>query len=237
MASRNPMAARTARSASSSWRTGTPKTAMTASPMNFSTVPPCCSITFRAASKYRRITSRRLSGSSRSPSAVEPVTSQKSTVTVLRWAREGAVVFSDAPHPLQKAASSAFSRPQLLQLLKAWVRRVDVTMACGNDQSVVAKARRQRLDDRHRTVPAAGTPDSHAEGLTAAFRISLRRPEHQRLGAIDELTRDRILEDVCADGSVEARAGAEFGHPERVSHHADIHHPFGGGGHAELVAE
>ena len=34
-------AARTARSASSSCATGTPKTAMTASPTNFSTVPPC----------------------------------------------------------------------------------------------------------------------------------------------------------------------------------------------------
>ena len=33
-------AARTARSASSSWTPGIPKTAMTASPMNFSTVPP-----------------------------------------------------------------------------------------------------------------------------------------------------------------------------------------------------
>ena len=32
--------ARTARSASSSWATGAPHTAMTASPMNFSTVPP-----------------------------------------------------------------------------------------------------------------------------------------------------------------------------------------------------
>jgi hypothetical protein len=31
--------ARTARSASSSWATGAPNTAMTASPMNFSTVP------------------------------------------------------------------------------------------------------------------------------------------------------------------------------------------------------
>ena len=32
--------ARTARSASSSWAVGTPQTAITASPMNFSTVPP-----------------------------------------------------------------------------------------------------------------------------------------------------------------------------------------------------
>ena len=39
-ASTSSRAARTARSASSSWATGAPQTAMTASPMNFSTVPP-----------------------------------------------------------------------------------------------------------------------------------------------------------------------------------------------------
>ena len=41
--SRISMAARTARSASSSCKTGMPNTAMTASPMNFSTVPPWAS--------------------------------------------------------------------------------------------------------------------------------------------------------------------------------------------------
>ena len=40
-ASRISTAARHARSASSSCATGTPNTAITASPMNFSTVPPC----------------------------------------------------------------------------------------------------------------------------------------------------------------------------------------------------
>ncbi|MDQ2909565.1 MAG: hypothetical protein M3R39_00840 [Actinomycetota bacterium] len=40
-ASRISTAARTARNASSSCNTGTPNTAITASPMNFSTVPPC----------------------------------------------------------------------------------------------------------------------------------------------------------------------------------------------------
>ena len=39
-ASTSSRPARTARSASSSWATGAPQTAMTASPMNFSTVPP-----------------------------------------------------------------------------------------------------------------------------------------------------------------------------------------------------
>jgi hypothetical protein len=56
--------------------------------MNFSTVPPCRSITARAASKYRRITCRKLSGSSHSPKAVDSVTSQNSTVTVLRCSAE-----------------------------------------------------------------------------------------------------------------------------------------------------
>ena len=40
-ASTSSSAARTARSASSSCATGVPQTAITASPMNFSTVPPC----------------------------------------------------------------------------------------------------------------------------------------------------------------------------------------------------
>jgi hypothetical protein len=45
-------AARTARSASSSRATGAPQTAMTASPMNFSIVPPWRATTPRAISKY-----------------------------------------------------------------------------------------------------------------------------------------------------------------------------------------
>jgi len=48
IASRIASAARTARSGSSSCATGAPKTAITASPMNFSTVPPCRSISPRS---------------------------------------------------------------------------------------------------------------------------------------------------------------------------------------------
>jgi hypothetical protein len=44
-------AARTARSASSSWLVGAPQTAITASPMNFSIVPPWRSTIPRARSK------------------------------------------------------------------------------------------------------------------------------------------------------------------------------------------
>ena len=46
-------AARIARRASSSWAVGIPKTAIAASPMNFSTVPPWRSSAPRTASKYR----------------------------------------------------------------------------------------------------------------------------------------------------------------------------------------
>ena len=46
-----PWAARTARNGSSSCRRGMPKTAITASPMYFSTVPPCRSITAAIESK------------------------------------------------------------------------------------------------------------------------------------------------------------------------------------------
>jgi len=45
-------AARTARSASSSRVNGTPKTAIAASPMNFSSWPPYRPITWRTVSKY-----------------------------------------------------------------------------------------------------------------------------------------------------------------------------------------
>jgi NhaP-type Na+/H+ or K+/H+ antiporter len=77
-------AALTARRASSSCAAGTPKTAITASPMNFSTVPPWRSSASRASEKYSSITRRSASGSSRSPNSVEPETSANTTVTVFR---------------------------------------------------------------------------------------------------------------------------------------------------------
>jgi len=61
-------------------------------------------MTPRIASKYRPVTRRSDSGSSFSPSAVEPVTSAKITVTVLRVsARSGTA--PALPHAEQKPAS------------------------------------------------------------------------------------------------------------------------------------
>ena len=72
-------AARTARSASPSVAVGVPHTAITASPMNFSTTPPYRPITVRAVSKYRDSSSRTASGSRASDNGVNPATSQNST--------------------------------------------------------------------------------------------------------------------------------------------------------------
>ena len=114
-ASRSSCAARTALSASSSRTVGTPNTAITASPMNFSSVPPWRSIATLATSKYEAIRPRIASGSRRSPSDVEPATSQKSTVTTFRCSRFGAAS-SGAAHALQKRAPSGFSAPHAAQV-------------------------------------------------------------------------------------------------------------------------
>ena len=82
--SRIASAARTARSGSSSWAVGAPKTAITASPMNFSTVPPWRSSSARTRAWYGESRPRTSSGSSRSACAVKPTRSTKTMVTVLR---------------------------------------------------------------------------------------------------------------------------------------------------------
>ena len=86
-ASRISNAARTARRASSSWTSGMPKTATTASPTTSSTVPPCRSSTARISWKQRSSGSRLDSGSRGSPARVDPRTSAMSVVTVRRVSR------------------------------------------------------------------------------------------------------------------------------------------------------
>ncbi|RPK76654.1 hypothetical protein EES45_22535 [Streptomyces sp. ADI97-07] len=107
---RIPRAAARARRASSSRTTGTPKTAITASPMNFSGVPPRATISALIASKYRSVTVRRVSGSSTPDSAVEPTRSQKSTVTGLRSSSAGATATAHGvPQEKQNRASGGSS--------------------------------------------------------------------------------------------------------------------------------
>ena len=116
--SRIASAARTARSGSSSCAVGAPKSATTASPMNFSTVPPKRSSSPRRCAWYGASRPRTSSGSSCSARAVKPTRSAKSTVTTLRSSRAGAAgASSAAPHAWQNRAVSGFSAEQLGQTI------------------------------------------------------------------------------------------------------------------------
>ena len=102
---------RASRSASSSCSLGMPKTAITASPMYFSTVPPCRSSTLRISSKNLVITRRTVSGSSSSPIGVEPTTSQKTIETVFLAMPSAGAAVSGLAHDIQNRAGSGLSRP------------------------------------------------------------------------------------------------------------------------------
>ncbi len=132
-------AARTARSASSSWTLGTPKTARRASPANFSTVPSYRRTSWARRSKVEDTSDEMSSGSWRSARSVKPARSAKRSVATLRSRRPegrtpavasvsdaapaagaavasaGAAVASAGgaarPHRLQKRASGSMGSP------------------------------------------------------------------------------------------------------------------------------
>src|SRR5690606_31394390 len=107
--------ARTHRSGSVSVATGAPNSAITASPMYFSTTPPYCAMTRRVAEKKLVCTRRNSSGSVRSAYGVESTRSTKSTLTRRRSSSAAVARCSPsrgAPQPVQKAASGANGRPQ-----------------------------------------------------------------------------------------------------------------------------
>ena len=114
-------AARTARSGSSSCDWGTPNTAITASPMNFSTVPPnaaaaCDSSLYTSASSARRC-----SASTRIASSVEPARSANSTVASLRSSPPADAGVSGRPQLGQKRAPSGTALPHAGQVKpSAW---------------------------------------------------------------------------------------------------------------------
>ena len=100
---------RTARSASPSAATGVPHTAITASPMNFSTTPPYRVITVRATPKYSDSSSRTASGSRASDRGVNPATSQNSTEQTRRSATGPAA--APAPGGAASVPDGAGGRP------------------------------------------------------------------------------------------------------------------------------
>src|ERR671936_804411 len=90
---------------------------MIASPMYFSTVPPCFSSTARIVLKYSFRSERSVSVSRRSASGVEPLRSEKTTVTIFRTSSGTTCVSpSGEPHIPQMRNRSGFSSPQLGQI-------------------------------------------------------------------------------------------------------------------------
>ena len=88
---------------------------MTASPMYFSTVPPCSSSTARMTSKYRVKTSRSDSESSCSPRFVDPLRSEKTIETVFLTSWTGSEIARGVPQYPQSLNRSGFSSPQFVQ--------------------------------------------------------------------------------------------------------------------------
>ena len=114
-------ALKTARCASSSCATGAPYTAITASPMNFSTVPPNRSISRRTRAWYVARVSWTSSGSARSKREVNSTRSQNKIVTTLRSSRPRPPASSAFPQAAQKTAASGLRCPQLRQTVTAEV--------------------------------------------------------------------------------------------------------------------
>jgi hypothetical protein len=115
--SRMTSAARTARSGSSSCATGAPNSGTTASPMNFSTVPPKRSSSERRRWWYGASSARTSSGSICSAREVKPTRSANRTVTTLRSSR-AAGSSNGLPQEKQNRAPAGLSCPQFGQRIR-----------------------------------------------------------------------------------------------------------------------
>ncbi len=155
--------------------------------MNFSTVPPWCSSAALVASKKRVTTPRTDSGSSRSPSPVEPDRSQKTTVTTLRSSCCAGVASSRTePQAGQKRAPAGAPWPHLghgrTKEVYGW-RRGGRTAACQrragqrpDDQRRLRDPLRPRLHGRAR--PPRRRPPPLAP--SRPHRARPRRPADRR---------------------------------------------------------
>ncbi len=186
--SRIRSAERTARSASSSCATGAPKTAMTASPMNFSTVPPNRSMSVLTRSWYGRSVARTSSGSARSDWLVNPTRSTKSTETTFRSSPAGVSATSNCPHVRQKRARSGFSSPQCGQTsTRGSSQRPEVT---STPQAPARKPARERTRSSARRARSPALRQGTIERLASSTRISVgSHPDDMALGVREHTER------------------------------------------------
>src|SRR5215211_9038023 len=147
-------AARTARSASSSCAVGTPNAAMTASPANFSTIPPCETTHCWTRSKYCCTRRRATSGSVPETSAVDPtrstnrtVASLRSTPTSVETTRDRENVPSYQPENLESSRRGSARRVPTM-------RPVGASITCSGLWSKATNAREPYVA----TTPSASAP-------------------------------------------------------------------------------
>src|SRR4051812_24015886 len=143
-------------------------------------------------SKYRARTARSASGSVDSPRAVEPTTSQKRTVTVLRCSRAAGAGVTAAPHSAQNLAPSGRSWPQLThvgtrpRLLQA---RSDHLSDLGRRRADLDAARLERF-----LLPGGRARGAGDDRARVAHRLAGRRGE---AGDVREHRLRDVLGDVC----------------------------------------
>ncbi len=209
ISSRIRKAARTARSGSSPWATGAPNTPCTASPMNFSIVPPYACRAAVSRSKYGSIRARTSSGSAFSDAAVNPTRSQNRTVTTLRWsAMRAGTVPKPAPQARQNFARSGLSSPQVGQAATDGLYVDDSRPGPGQEAKAywsrrVAPAVRFELTTKRLTA-ARSTTELRRNGRgSGPARVASRRP-------VGRIPQTRALVDVARAGwaSRQAAVGA-----------------------------
>ena len=154
-------AARTARVGSSSCATGAPKTAIRASPITLSTLPPKFSTTSPISCMQRSTIKRTSSGSVRSDNSVKPDRSANSTVAQRRSSSScpispAAAWSSVAPHPPQKLNPGGFSGRRL---------RIRVALECRS---------------RRRTAGTGRAALRRRDILLSPTRSRLRQPWRRR---------------------------------------------------------
>ncbi len=167
-AARIASAARAARRASSSCAWGTPNAAITASPANFSTMPPCCSTHPETISKKRVTRRRTTSGSAPVTSRVESTMSTNSTDASLR-SMTASVETPAGATSIPPCSILRSSRPTTSagSIRRSWTRTVRTawaaayaehfeprSVAVGHDMRVSAPAMYQAVDRRNRDAGA-----------------------------------------------------------------------------------
>src|SRR5579864_8672511 len=122
------------------------------------------------------MTPRSTSGSSSSPSAVDPVTSQNSAVTTLRVCRAGAATGSSAVQDPQNLNPSGFSAPQRSHTGIAPTRCLGAAKPSGPREPPAGGGRGGLVDPHRGRVSGVGLEGRHPLGGHRRLVLVLGKP-------------------------------------------------------------